>query len=338
MAEITGSYALYFHHDARGEIVGFTYASGSTQAEYFYRKNLQGDVIGIVDASGNSVAEYAYDAWGQVLSATGTMASINPIRYRGYYFDQETGLYYLQSRYYDPEIGRFINADDAGTLGANGEILSYNLFAYCLNNPVSGYDPTGYWNWGGVLAGLAIAAVGVFAIAVTLASCGAAAPAASALVATTVTSSLALATGAAVTATGATMTYAAATDSAMVMDVSCAVSVNRVPGYVKTGESVIIDFRDDGGIYRYPHNGSGLGKSFGFSYSVGLVDSFKKPEDYSGDFHDVNYVNLIGLDHCYNPKSYYFKATKATSVSFGVGVSYGVGWDYYHGPEIIAKW
>ena len=85
VAEITDDYELYFHHDARGEIVGFTYVSGNTEAEYFYRKNLQGDVIGIVDASGASVAEYRYDAWGQILEVTGAMATVNPIRYRGYY-------------------------------------------------------------------------------------------------------------------------------------------------------------------------------------------------------------------------------------------------------------
>ena len=160
VAEITDDYELYFHHDARGEIVGFTYVSGNTEAEYFYRKNLQGDVIGILDASGNSVAEYAYDAWGQILEASGSMAEINPIRYRGYYFDRETGLYYLHSRYYDPEVGRFINADDAGTLGANGEILSYNLFAYCLNNPVNRTDDGGNLSWLGKIAvGLAVIAV-----------------------------------------------------------------------------------------------------------------------------------------------------------------------------------
>ena len=154
VAEITGSYALYFHHDARGEIVGFTYASGNTQAEYFYRKNLQGDVIGIVDASGSSVAEYRYDAWGQVLSSSGTMAAINPIRYRGYYFDQETGLYYVSSRYYDPEIFRWINADDPSNLGANSDFASVNLFAYCGNNPVSRADNGG--DWWHVVAGAAI--------------------------------------------------------------------------------------------------------------------------------------------------------------------------------------
>ena len=71
----------------------------------------------------------------------------NPLRYRGYVYDEETGLYYLQSRYYNPETGRFINADNPSYLGSDG-ITSYNLFSYCGNNPVTGYDPTGCWNWG----------------------------------------------------------------------------------------------------------------------------------------------------------------------------------------------
>ena len=139
--EITGSYELYFHHDAGGSIVGFTYVFGNTQAEYFYRKNLQGDVIGIVDANGASVAEYHYDAWGQILSATGTMVDMNPIRYRGYYYDAETKLYYLHSRYYDPVVGRFLNADAYASTGQG--ILGRNMFAYCNNEPVNKTDFTG---------------------------------------------------------------------------------------------------------------------------------------------------------------------------------------------------
>ncbi|MBQ6273895.1 MAG: DNRLRE domain-containing protein [Oscillospiraceae bacterium] len=146
VAEITDDYALYFHHDANGGIVGFTYVSGNTQTEYFYRKNLQGDVIGIVDSSGASVAEYRYDAWGQVLEATGTMASINPIRYRGYYYDAETGMYYLQSRYYDPVVGRFINGDAFGSTGQG--ILGRNMFAYCESSPVIYSDPHGHLVFG----------------------------------------------------------------------------------------------------------------------------------------------------------------------------------------------
>ena len=72
---------------------------------------------------------------------------MNPFRYRGYYLDTETNLYYLQSRYYDSYVGRFINADDSGNLGLGDELLSYNLFSYCSNNPVMGYDPTGEWTF-----------------------------------------------------------------------------------------------------------------------------------------------------------------------------------------------
>lgn len=90
------------------------------------------------------------------------MYEINPFRYRGYYYDVETGWYYLQSRYYNPEWGRFLNAD--GYLNANGDIIGFNLFAYCSNNPIMGYDPTGEWNWGKLLTSAAVAiTVGVIA-------------------------------------------------------------------------------------------------------------------------------------------------------------------------------
>ena len=141
-------------------------------AEYFYLKNAQGDVTGLVNSSGTQVVAYTYDAWGNPLTTTGTMADtlgkLNPLRYRGYVYDTETGLYYVSSRYYDPEFGRFINADDIDYLGADGSPLSYNLFAYCLNNPVNRFDVNGNWsmpNWlkvtvGAVaIAGLAVATV-----------------------------------------------------------------------------------------------------------------------------------------------------------------------------------
>ena len=101
-------------------------------------------MLKIVNGSSNVVGSYTCDAWGKVLSATGTIAQANPIRYRSYYYDAETGLYYLQSRYYDPEIGRFISADDTQYLGASGTALGYNLFGYCENNPVNAADPDGY--------------------------------------------------------------------------------------------------------------------------------------------------------------------------------------------------
>ena len=94
------------------------------------------------------MVEYEYDAWGNILSVTGSMAStlgaINPFRYRGYYYDTETGFYYLNSRYYDPQAGRFLNADSI-VAGISDELSGYNLFVYCFNNPVNMSDYDGNW-------------------------------------------------------------------------------------------------------------------------------------------------------------------------------------------------
>ena len=114
---------------------------GITLCTYYYVLNLQGDVVKLVTASGDVVANYEYDAWGNILSQSGEMASINPLRYRGYYYDTETGFYYLQSRYYDPANRRFINADSYASTGQG--FVGTNMFAYCNNNPVIYADPTG---------------------------------------------------------------------------------------------------------------------------------------------------------------------------------------------------
>ena len=113
---------------------------------YYYVLNAQGDVVRIVNSSRSVVASYTYDPWGKIISSSGTLADINPLRYRGYYYDTETGFYYLQSRYYDPEIGRFINADSYASTDATG-LLSTNMFAYCENNPAMRIDPTGEVFW-----------------------------------------------------------------------------------------------------------------------------------------------------------------------------------------------
>ena len=115
---------------------------------YYYEYNGQGDIIGLVDSNMNEVVTYSYDTWGNLLSIGGSLAStvgeINPFRYRGYYYDTETKLYYLNSRYYDPNTGRFLNADDE--VDASGNLLGTNVFAYCDNNPVMRSDPSGQWS------------------------------------------------------------------------------------------------------------------------------------------------------------------------------------------------
>ena len=109
---------------------------------YYYILNAQGDVVRIIDGSRNVVASYSYDPWGKIISSSGALTDVNPLRYRGYYYDTETGFYYLQSRYYDPELGRFINADSYASTDATG-LLSANMFAYCENDPVNMVDYAG---------------------------------------------------------------------------------------------------------------------------------------------------------------------------------------------------
>ncbi len=137
LRETWGTNILDFFYDNTGSPYALNY-NGTT---YYYITNLQGDVLGLIDASGNSVASYTYDPYGKVLTATGAMAETNPLRYRGYYYDSETELYYLQSRYYDPTTCRFINADAYASTGQG--VLGHNMFAYCLNNAVNGSDSCG---------------------------------------------------------------------------------------------------------------------------------------------------------------------------------------------------
>ena len=178
---------LRYTYDALGALSGIQYknAAGVT-TNYIVRCTLSGDVDQIYNTKGNLLARYIYDTWGSTLSVTDAsgkaitdanhIANINPIRYRGYYYDAETGLYYVNSRYYDSEINRFINADDIDQLGADDSPLSYNLFAYCMNNPVNRFDVNGNWslpNWAKITIGVAAIAVGTIA---TVATGGAAVP------------------------------------------------------------------------------------------------------------------------------------------------------------------
>ena len=144
IAEKTDSATLFFYYDTENSPVALSY-NGKM---FYYVKNVQGDIVKILDEDGISYASYVYDSWGNILSQSeDEQSSINPLRYRGYVYDEDTTLYYLQSRYYDPTTGRFINADDTAYVDTNsGTPLSTNMFAYCENNPVNKVDPNGYWS------------------------------------------------------------------------------------------------------------------------------------------------------------------------------------------------
>lgn len=144
--EKRGNDELYYLYNLTG-LIGLKYNNDT----YYYVKNLQDDIIGILDSSYNQIVSYEYDSWGKILSVKDqegneivnptNIGIINPFRYRSYYYDNETGFYYLNSRYYNPEWCRFINADSI--IGANWDIFGYNLYAYVSNNPVNNSDTSG---------------------------------------------------------------------------------------------------------------------------------------------------------------------------------------------------
>ena len=146
IAEEANGIVILYMYNSTG-IVGFRYRNPSYARNvwdtYLYEKNLQGDIVAVYDSNGTKKISYTYDAWGNFTTAYYNGASatnlFNPYTYRGYYYDTDLSLYYLNSRYYDSNTGRFINADDT----LYNSMLGYNMFAYCNNNPVNYYDPTG---------------------------------------------------------------------------------------------------------------------------------------------------------------------------------------------------
>ena len=169
------TYYISYLYDENGSPLGIN-RNGTA---YYFAKNMQGDVIAILDVSGSVVARYSYDAWGAIFSVTDAsgnsitdpknIANCNPFRYRGYMYDQETGLYYVNSRYYDAVVGRWLNADVPDVLAAGFEnIGQYNLYAYCFNDPVNMSDETGTWpSWATklIIGTAVIAAAAVLTVA-----------------------------------------------------------------------------------------------------------------------------------------------------------------------------
>ena len=158
---------MHFFYDAQSRPAKVSY-NGTV---YTYIHNLQGDVVGLLDNSGNLVVEYKYDAWGKAISTTGSLAATlgkrNPFRYRGYIYDEETGLYYLRSRYYNPAVGRFVNADTL--IGELNELFAHNSFAYCMNAPAQCKDSDGQCpSWATkLIVGVVAVLVGAAVVALT---------------------------------------------------------------------------------------------------------------------------------------------------------------------------
>ena len=156
VAEETSGNVTVYLYDASGSPAGMQYHASSYAEDdwdiFWYEKNLQGDIVAVYSEAGTKLVSYTYDAWGSFSrtyhnGGSSTVAGNNPFLYRGYYYDKDLQLYYLNARYYDPAIGRFINADDTAMLGANGDFASLNLYSYCGNNPVYRVDENGEaWN------------------------------------------------------------------------------------------------------------------------------------------------------------------------------------------------
>ena len=165
MRQQWGNKSLEFVYDDGNQPFAMIYKHGSEAELYYYLVNAQGDVAAILDSSGTMVASYNYNAWGSCTvynSSDAAIGDLNPLRYRGYYYDRETRLYYLQRRYYDFANCRFINADGLFTDG----FIGANLFAYCANNPVNTTDPTGNF---AITATVALITFGVALVATALA-------------------------------------------------------------------------------------------------------------------------------------------------------------------------
>ena len=161
VSEAWGSNLIIYLYDESGSPIGMQHRYSSYEANtfntFYFEKNLQGDVVAIYNENGEKVLSYTYDAWGNHttewhnVAGANLLAVYNPFRYRGYYYDTETGLYYLQSRYYNPQWGRFLNADAYISTGTG--LIGYNMYAYCGNNPIMYCDCTGTCQHNGVAKG-----------------------------------------------------------------------------------------------------------------------------------------------------------------------------------------
>ncbi|MBQ6549880.1 MAG: RHS repeat-associated core domain-containing protein, partial [Lachnospiraceae bacterium] len=256
-----GNQTVQFVYDAEGRpfLMRVYTANNGTPSDYYYLYNGQGDVTGLIDSSNSTVVHYTYDSWGKTVSITDTsntsISTLNPFRYRGYIYDPETELYYLQSRYYDAEVCRFISPDDVVYLGAYGSILNYNLFGYCKNNPINESDSTGHLSWKAIFKAAYVVTAAALVVAAIVLSGGSAAPpliaAASAIAGSSVSAGAIATASMGVAITGiATMGVASA---AIIYE---AKENNSKQSERHAGDSL---YDKDGGRTDYEYNGNGSG-------------------------------------------------------------------------------
>ena len=262
--------------------------------EYFYIKDILENIIGIIDQEGNVVVYYKYDVYGNLISKDVKIDNLasryNPFIYKGYYYDVETQLYWVSSRYYSPELCRWISPDNIDYLDPKS-INGLNLYAYCGNNPINKYDPSGHF------------AISTLVLIIV---------------------------GAAVLTTAGVITYGAVTDTPVVLDFSVSAGMGAGVGR-KAGISIVLDFKNDSfGFYpHYGYYYGAKYNTFGFSYSVGLISNYENEGDYAGPFVDFSGGFYGGIDHCYDPRYPYDNTVRASSVTFGNNIGAYYGYDYY---------
>ena len=300
-----GSNRMYFTYDDIGPVS--VIFNGE---EYYYSRNAQGDVTGLADSTGAKVVAYTYGPWGESWGVSGTLAStlgaMNPFRYRGYVYDAETGLYYLNSRYYNPTWGRFINADSE-VAGIGGDTQGYNLFAYCQNNPVNMSDHDGNWpKWAtklvAAVATVAVAAVFVVAVVASAGAVGVAAGVTAASLGATGTM-----VSAAITA-GTVGTYAVAAGIG-----ACALSN---AGEIITGTNAIRDGLMGGNQKAYDTVQAALNIASGAAMVIGqtkpgVTGNAAKPSQSAKAMHKVPKIGMptTSLDKLYPGKMGSFQRT-----------------------------
>lgn len=248
--------------------------------------------------NGKIIGEYLYDAWGNnIINKISDLneeeefvLNNNPFRYKGYYYDVETGLFWLSSRYYSPELCRFISPDDVEYLDPES-VNGLNLYCYCMNNPIMNVDPSGHF----VINTLALIII-----------------------------------GAAVLTTAGAITYGAVTDTPVVLDFSVSAGMGADVGGKAGMSIVLDFKNDSFGFYpHYGYYYSAKYNTFGFSYSVGLISNYENEGDYAGPFVDFGGGFYGGIDHCYDPRYPYDNTVRASSISFGNNRGAYYGYDYY---------